>query len=471
MKSSAGRPAARDDVLLVHWHDLGRHLACYGASGAHSPNLDTLAAEGVLFTAAHATAPLCSPARGSLFTGRYPHSNGLLALAHHGFEYHDDVRTLPQLLGAAGWRTALFGMQHETARPERLGFEEFDVTDSRCDWVVDRSQEWVRAAVEAGPERRPFFLTAGFFETHRPYPVEDYPPGDPGAFEVPAYLPDTPQVREDLAGFHSSIEIADAAVGRLLDTLKVLGLDETTWVVFVTDHGEAFPGAKSTLYDAGTGIACLVRPPRRRRVAAHEYTGLFSGVDLVPTLLDLLGVEVPEEVEGLSHAAALTSPSADLPPARTEVFTQKTYHDSYDPIRAVRTSTHSYIENYAPRPRLDLPLDIAASPSGTAVGEEFAEPRAPRELYDLRADPLERTNLADRPEVAQVQQDLARRLHDWRASTGDVLPALEEGEAFATRMLAAYLEQLGMPPREPLAAQRRLTGAVRSGPAREDAAG
>ncbi|WP_345713257.1 sulfatase [Kineococcus glutinatus] len=463
MEPPAGRPAARDDVLLVHWHDLGRHLACYGASGAHSPALDALAAEGVLFTAAHATAPLCSPARGSLFTGRYPHSNGLLALAHHGFEYHDDVRTLPQLLGEAGWYTALFGMQHETARPERLGFADFDVTDSRCDWVVGQSQDWLRRTAGTGADRRPFLLTAGFFETHRPYPAEDYPPGDPATFEVPAYLPDTPEVREDLAGFHSSIQVADAAVGRLLDTLEVLGLDETTWVVFVTDHGEAFPGAKSTLYDAGTGIACIVRPPRRRRVAPHAYPGLFSGVDLVPTLLELLGVAVPEEVEGVSHAAALTAPGADVPPARTEVFTEKTFHDSYDPIRAVRTATHSYIENYAPRPRLDLPLDIAASPSGAALGEDAAAPRSPRELYDLRADPLERENLADRPEVAHVQQDLAARLHAWREATGDVLPTLEEGEAFATRMLATYLEQLGMPPREPLASQRRLTGAVRSG--------
>jgi arylsulfatase A-like enzyme len=120
----------RDNVLIVHWHDLGRCLNAYGHPGVHSPRLDRLAAEGILFTGAHATAPLCSPSRGSLFTGRYPHSNGLVGLAHHGWAYHAGMRTLPQILGDAGWYSALFAMQHETSHPARLGYEEFDVSNS-----------------------------------------------------------------------------------------------------------------------------------------------------------------------------------------------------------------------------------------------------------------------------------------------------------------------------------------------------
>lgn len=110
--------AARDNVLIIHWHDLGRHLASYGVAGVNSPNLDRLAAEGIRFTDAHATAPLCSPSRGSLFSGRYPHNNGLIGLAHHGWEYHAEVQTLPQILSDNGWYTSLFGMQHETAYPK-----------------------------------------------------------------------------------------------------------------------------------------------------------------------------------------------------------------------------------------------------------------------------------------------------------------------------------------------------------------
>ena len=163
----------RDNVLIVHWHDLGRYLGVYGHADVSSPRLDQLAAEGILFTRAHATAPLCSPSRGSLFTGRYPQSNGLLGLAHHGWEYRTGVRTLPHLLAESGWYTALFGMQHETSSPSRLGFEEFDVSNSYCEYVVEQSTRWL-----ANPPRQPFLLTAGFFETHRPYPRERYDPAD-----------------------------------------------------------------------------------------------------------------------------------------------------------------------------------------------------------------------------------------------------------------------------------------------------
>ena len=135
--------ARRDNVLLVHWHDLGRYLGAYGRTDVSSPRLDQLAAEGILFTRAHATAPLCSPSRGSLFTGRYPQSNGLVGLAHHGWEYRAGVRTLPHILSEYGWYTALFGMQHETSYPSKLGFDEFDVSNSYCEYVVEHATRWL----------------------------------------------------------------------------------------------------------------------------------------------------------------------------------------------------------------------------------------------------------------------------------------------------------------------------------------
>ncbi len=202
-------------MLLVHWHDLGRYLGVYGHADVSSPRLDALAAEGFLFTRAHATAPLCSPSRGSLFTGRYPQSNGLVGLAHHGWEYRPGVRTLPQILSESGWYSALFGMQHETSHPARLGFDEFDVSNSYCEYVVEQAQQWLHDH-DAG---QPFLLTAGFFETHRPYPRERYEPADIDAVDTPDYLPNTVEVRQDLAEFYGSITTADAAVGRLLDTL------------------------------------------------------------------------------------------------------------------------------------------------------------------------------------------------------------------------------------------------------------
>ncbi len=426
----------KDNVLIVHWHDLGRYLGAYGHADVSSPRLDELAAQGVLFTRAHATAPLCSPSRGSLFTGRYPHSNGLVGLAHHGWEYRTDVRTLPQILSEAGWQTTLFGMQHETSYPARLGFDEFDVSNSYCEYVVDRATRWLDDT-----PRQPFLLTTGFFETHRPYPPDRYQPADRDSVEVPGYLPETDAVRQDLAEFYGAITVADAAVGQLLDTLATTGLDRTTWVVFVTDHGPALPRAKSTLYDAGTGIALIIRPPFDHGQQPRVYDDLFSGVDLVPTLLELLGQDMPPDVEGISHAGRLRAAPHDTEPARAQVFTTKTYHDSFDPIRAIRTKEYSYIENYAVRPLLDLPWDIADSAPGMAVAPLAADRRPERELYDLIEDPDESHNLLgpDATDKAEaIANDLALLLQDWREKTNDVIPSDFAGTRISERYTETY---------------------------------
>ncbi|MET0698318.1 MAG: sulfatase [Mycobacterium sp.] len=442
-----------DNVLIVHWHDLGRYLGVYGHTDVSSPRLDQLATDGILFTRAHATAPLCSPSRGSLFTGRYPQSNGLVGLAHHGWEYRSGVRTLPQILGEFGWHTILFGMQHETSFPARLGFDEIDVSNSYCEYVVDKTTTWLQNA----PEQK-FLLTAGFFETHRPYPHDRYEPSDPHRVDVPDYLPDTPAVRQDLADFYGSITVADAAVGQILDTLEATGLDQNTWVVFMTDHGPALPRAKSTLYDAGTGIATIIRPPRGRGIAPQVYDDLFSGVDLLPTLLGLLGADVPSDIEGLSHADNLLAYRQEV---RTEVYTTKTYHDSFDPIRAIRTKEYSYIENYADRPLLDLPWDIEESAPGQAVAKNVRTPRPERELYDLIADPTESHNLlvgevSDKSEA--IAKDLALLLNDWRQKTSDVIPSEFAGTRISERYTTTYAQIHGLTPtsRSAIAAERGI---------------
>ncbi|MEV0669048.1 sulfatase [Mycobacterium sp. NPDC050441] len=447
----------RQNLLIVHWHDLGRYLGVYGHPDVASPHLDRLAAEGILFTRAHATAPLCSPSRGSLFTGRYPQSNGLVGLAHHGWEYRAGVRTLPHFLAESGWHTALFGMQHETSQPANLGYDEFDVSNSFCEYVVEQATAWLTA-----PPRQPFLLTTGFFETHRPYPRDRYEPAEADDVAVPDYLPDTSEVRDDLAEFYGSIAVADAKVGELLDTLAATGLDESTWVVFMTDHGPALPRAKSTLYDAGTGIAMIVRPPRGSGIAPRRYDELFSGVDLLPTLLELLGVEIPDEVEGLSHASNLTANPVETAEIRSEVYTTKTYHDSFDPIRAIRTKEYSYIENYAARPLLDLPWDIADSPSGRALGDTVLNPRPGRELYDLVADPTESNNLLapDATDKAEaIADDLALLLNDWREKTFDVIPSEFAGTRISERYTDTYVHIHGRPAtsRSAIAADRGIT--------------
>jgi arylsulfatase A-like enzyme len=338
------------------------------------------------------------------------------------------------------------------------------VSNSYCEYVVARAQEWLTesAPIEQGT---PFLLTAGFFETHRPYPRERYEPAETADVDVPDFLPDTPEVRGDLAEFYGSIAVADAAVGRLLDTLADTGLDNDTWVVFLTDHGPAFPRAKSTLYDAGTGIATIIRPPRRLQSSPVVYDELFSGVDLVPTLLELVGITPGQDIEGLSHARNLLAQQDNPVEVRDHVYTEKTYHDSYDPIRAIRTKKYSYIENYAQRPLLDLPLDIEESPSGQAVEPFINGPRPARELYDLEADPSESTNLlvADASAEAElVAEDLAVRLDEWRQKTGDVIPSEFVGTRIAARYTETYfaVNGLTLTSRSAIASERGLDDEV-----------
>lgn len=451
---------ARENVLLIHWHDLGRTLRSYGDASVRSPRTDALAAESFLFCDAHATAPLCSPSRGSLLTGRYPHENGLVGLAHHGWEYHEDVVTLQHAMSNGGWHTTLYGMQHETTHMTRLGYDEYDVENSYCDHVVSLAEGFFERIGDV-----PFLLNAGFFETHRPFPQSEYEYADPATVHVPSYLPDTAQVREDLAAFHGSITKADRAVGRLLDALAAHGLDQNTWVVFYTDHGAALPRAKSTLYAAGTGIAMMVRPPRDRALTPARLDDLFSGVDLMPTLLDLLGVEIPAAVDGVSHAERLLGTRDD--PVRERVFTEKTFHDSYDPMRAVRTKQWSYIENYAPRRELDLPLDIQDSLSGAAVAGRFDGPRPSVELYDLLADPDEMHNVADDARFAAVRAELAEQLNTWRENTGDVLLSDAEGSALAAANMERYQATLAAKsetiPRSPRGTDRELDDPLQGG--------
>lgn len=416
------RPADRPNILLVHWHDLGRHLGTYGRTGVPSPNVDALAAEGIRFDQAFCTAPLCSPARGSLFTGRYPHDNGLLGLAHLGWEYKPDVRTMPMLLEQAGYRTALAGMQHESSLPETLGYQEFfalrrDHHDREyCGPVTDAATDWLTRNAHS-PD--PFFLVVGFEETHRPYPPELYPPDDPAEVEVPAFLPDNDWTRDDLAAFHGSIRVADEAVGRLLGTLDRLGVADDTWVLFTTDHGMAFPGAKSTLYDPGTEVALIMRPPASWQAPPGATDRPFSHVDVLPTMLGMLDVPAPAEVQGVSHAAWLSG--RESAPARRRVFSEKNFHDSYDPIRAVRTERHKYIRNFEERPLLSLPGDIESSPTRRGLGDDHLRHRPPEELYDLERDPYERVNLAGDPAHRPVLDELSVTLREWQQATGDPL--------------------------------------------------
>lgn len=264
------------NILLLHCHDLGRFLGAYKVPTVVSPHLDALAAQSTLFEAAFATAPHCSPARASLFTGTYPQTNGVLGLTHDpfGWDLTDPATHLAGLLGAAGYTTELIGVHHESrvlpddVVAERLGFDRVRSGGDR-DVVVERTVEALdrAAAVDA-----PFYLQVGFHEPHRTPSRNDRPgvmgflgdtvtADDSLGITVPPYLRDDEGAREEIAELQGAVRHMDEGVGSILSHLDALGLSDDTIVVFTTDHGLALPRAKCTLYDPGLEVALMMRVP------------------------------------------------------------------------------------------------------------------------------------------------------------------------------------------------------------------
>lgn len=421
----------RPSILLITCHDLGRFLGCYGIPTVRTPNLDRMAGEGVRFERAFCTAPQCSPSRSSLFTGRWPHSNGVLGLTHGEFAWdlHPEERHVAQLLGAAGYTTVLAGLMHEAHTAERCGFTR--------QLPLTHGEPLARATLAEIERLRaagaPWYLQLGFHEPHRaPSPRQDseltigfldehVAPDDALGVTVPPYLRDEPSAREELAELQGAIHALDTAVGILLDGLRDRGWLDDTLVLFTTDHGVALPRAKCSLYDPGIEVALLVRYPPRDWQGGRTVAPLVSNVDVTPTLLELAGVEPPANLHGRSLAPLLDGATAAH---RDAVFAEMTYHDYYHPQRAVRTERHKLIVNFTTAPSFMDPSQSWLRRTRPVVPDAPATAYTPAiELYDLAADPNEWHNLAGDPVHAETRRALLGRLHGWMRDTGDPLLA------------------------------------------------
>ena len=410
----------RPNVLLIAVHDLGTRLGCYGSENVPSANLDRFAAEGVRFTRNFCTAPYCSPSRGGIISGQYPHVNGLMGLVNLGWDWRPENHTLAKLLGSAGYETHLFGFQHEATNDniESLGFEH--VSDRglkhKCRIVAPMVEEFF-AGRGAGDATRPFYVRVGFDEVHRSF--KDHTPEDPEKVVLPPWVEDSPGAREDFAEYDGAIRDMDAAVGRILAALDAAGLAEDTLVIFTTDHGSPFPRAKASLYDAGINTALMLRWPGGGVSGGVAHDQMLSNVDLFPTLLEICGVEVPGNIQGRSFLPLLRGEEYS---PREFIFAGKNTQAT-DVKRCLRTERYKYIRNYNPGPRLMLSGDAESSLTRRDMNNDHVAPRPEVELYDLEADPLERDNLAGRPESGEIERDLAARLRGLQEETGDPLLA------------------------------------------------
>jgi N-sulfoglucosamine sulfohydrolase len=402
------------NILYMHSHDTGRYVQPYGEQ-VPMPNVQSLADQGVLFRQAFCAAPTCSASRACLLTGQYGQSNGMLGLAHRGWSLRDYRHHIVNVLRGVGYTSTLIGEQHISKEPEVIGYDEvMKVPTTRVDSVAPLAMEVLRR-----PREGPLFLSVGFFETHR----EFLGPGslrDVHYSKPPNNLPDTPEVRADVAAFKASARSLDHGVGMVLNQLDARGLDRETLIIFTTDHGMPFPGAKATLFDRGLGVTLILRGPTPFD-GGRVIDGLVSHIDIYPTVCDYLGIERPPFLQGVSLLALLRGEVGDV---REEIFAGSTWHAAYEPQRAVRTLRHKFIRRWGER-RTPVLANTDDGPSkDLLLANGWAEREIPKEqLYDVLYDPNEAHNLIDDPAHAAVAADLRGRLERWMLDTEDPLLA------------------------------------------------
>ncbi len=407
------------NIIYIHTHDTGRYIQPYGY-GVPTPNLMQFAQSATLFRHAYCAGPTCSASRAALLTGMCSHESGMIGLAHRGFKLKDYSQHLARYLLEQGYETALSGVQHETRYDrvqEDLGYQKMVVGTGEM-YAENMDIKNAEAVCEylAEPKEKPFFLSYGLFHTHREFPKELTV--NPDYVIPPAPLYDNANNREDFAAFITSAKIADECIGKVLQAIKDTGHDKDTLVIFTTDHGIAFPFMKCNLYDSGIGVALMMSYPGNP-LAGRAVDTIVSQIDVFPTICDLIASPKPEWLQGVSLLPVFRGEREEV---NEEIFSEVTFHATYEPKRCVRTGRYKLIRLYEPSTKF-IPANTDDSLSKTFVYESgIAEHEMAEELlFDLYLDPNERNNVAAAPEYAGVYAEMTRRLDDWMARTNDPL--------------------------------------------------
>jgi N-sulfoglucosamine sulfohydrolase len=293
-----------------------------------------------------------------------------------------------------------------------IGYDEvFHVDSNHATDVAPITGEAMSGAAE------PWFMSVGFFETHRdfaaPTSVRDSLYSLP-----PANLPDAKATRQDIAAFKASARSLDQGIGAVLHQVHDLGLQERTLVICTTDHGLAFPGAKATLFDRGTGVMLVMRGPGGF-TGGRVIDSLVSHLDIYPTLCEVAGTEKPDFLQGRSLMPLV---HREVDRVNDEVFSEVTYHAAYEPQRAIRTDRWKYIRRYLDYDRVVLANCDDSASKQLLVEAGWGNERVDQEqLYDMVLDPAEGRNLAGDPAHEEVLSGLSDRLTEWMQDTDDPL--------------------------------------------------
>jgi N-sulfoglucosamine sulfohydrolase len=423
---------ARPNVLWLVAEDFGPHLGCYGTPQVWTPNLDRLAAEGVRYTRAFTTAPVCSASRSAFMTGMYQTTIGAHNHRSHrddGYRLPEGVKVAPDWFRAAGYFTANVRAFPRDVRVTGTGKTDWNFTHAGKPFDSD---DWSDLA-----PHRPFFAQVNFQETHRPFRAPKRADPAKAKVVIAPYYPDHPVTRDDYARYLDAASALDEKVGRILERLDAEGLAGSTIVVFSADHGEAHVRGKQFCYDEGLHIPLIVRWPKAFPAPRHYQPGtvddrLIAAIDFLPTLLDVAaGMPKPASMQGEAFLGDRAGP-----PRRYAFGARDRCDETVFRFRTARDDRYRYIRNFMPdRPFLqandykersypvwNLIKELAAQGKLTPVQAVLAAPRMPpEELYDVVEDPYEIRNLVDSsdPEHQAALKRLREVLEAWIEESND----------------------------------------------------
>ena len=472
MLLTIGADAASEqpNILLIVGEDHGIELSCYGDPVVDTPHIDQLAAEGILYENGYVTQAVCSPSRSSIFTGLYPHSNGMLGLATHKFSYFKNWPTTFSLLKEQGYRTGILGKIH--VNPESLIS---DHVDFRAAKSSNFGKKNVAAyATNAGEffreeSEKPFFVTVNYPDAH--WPLQEGRVGglpeelvDSAKVRLMPYVSAEGETTERLnaiaENYYNCMRRLDDCVGQLLAELEASGKAENTLVIFIGDHGAQMGRGKIFMYEAGTHVPFMARWPGKID-AGQRSEALVSTVDLLPTFLEAAGApeRIPENIQGKSLLPTFDG-SRDFRPyvfcernvdAAHYAYPQRTIRDErykliYSLVDGMDPGARDCVEHRKSHWSGCLHITDELPSAGEITRQGYATWLNPPtyQLYDLKNDPHEWNNLAEDPAHTETLERLKLAVFQWQEETRDPL------------LQAELLNQLMTECRETTAAGKRL---------------
>lgn len=436
---------SKPNIILFVSDDHGNDaLGCYGNPVIKTPNMDLLASEGVRFTNAFCTSASCAASRSVILTGQFGHATGSFGHVHdyHHFSTYDTIKSLPVLLEDAGYLTARIGKYH--VAPESVyrfntvlkanPRSTFEMAE-KCSDVINADQPFFLYFCPDDPHRgapftpEPWNKPNDFGNREEGYPGVETIKYDPENVIAPDFLPDTKESREEIAQYYQSVSRIDQGLGKLLEQLADAGKTENTIIIYISDNGIAFPGAKTTLYEPGMKLPCIVKNPQIDEKGIVN-NAMITWADLTPTILEMAGSDISGlNFHGRSFKNILGEEKTE---GWDEVFASHTFHEitMYYPMRVYRERDYKLIWNIAWRTEYPFASDLWASSTWQGIyrnnNEYFGNRkvkdylyRQEFELYNLSTDPNELINLAYNENFADILGRMKNKLKAFQKSTRD----------------------------------------------------